>query len=151
MPQEYKGIFGHRQHIAGLGAAIKKFNDIMNAYGAKGDGLADVFYKGAKKIRNSARNNIRHEKSGNLRRGIVAKKFKPGISEKPGAFCGINYKISPHAHLVEYGHVASGWYEGGGHVPAYPFFRPAIDMNAASIMIDIKKEMWTKMLRAARS
>lgn len=39
-------------------------------------------------------------------------------------------KVSaPHAHLVEYGHVASGWYKkqaGSQHVPPHPFVAPAV-------------------------
>jgi len=150
MPRQYKGAFGYRQHIDGLGAALAKFQKIMNAYGATGDRLVDTFYKGAKMIRDSARGNIRHEVKGNLRRGIIAKKFDPGIPQKPGAFTGIDYNIAPHAHLVEYGHVASGWYQGGEHVPAYPFFRPAIDTNKVRVMMMIKREMQTQIQRAAR-
>jgi hypothetical protein len=61
-----------------------------------------------------------------LKRGIVAKKFKVKVPGKPAAFVAINYGIAPHAHLVEFGHAASGWYKrlGGTRVKAHPFFRP---------------------------
>ena len=61
-----------------------------------------------------------------LKRGIVAKKFAVKLPGKPAAFVAINYGIAPHAHLVEFGHAASGWYKrmGGKRVPAHPFFRP---------------------------
>ncbi|MFA5376962.1 MAG: hypothetical protein WC455_14525 [Dehalococcoidia bacterium] len=60
-----------------------------------------------------------------LKRAIVAKKFREKLPGKPAAFVAINYGIAPHAHLVEFGHEASGWYKnkGGGKVPAHPFFR----------------------------
>ena len=58
---------------------------------------------------------------GNLKHGIVAKKFRHKIPGQPATFVGINYRIAPHAHLVEYGH-------GGPHpAPAHPFFRPEVD------------------------
>jgi len=150
MYRQYSGTFGHRQHITGLPEAIASFTRIMNAYGATGDRLVDTFYKGAKMIRDSARGKIKHHRDGDLQRGIIAKKFDPGIPQKPGAFTGIDYNIAPHAHLVEYGHVASGWYQGGEHVPAYPFFRPAIDTNKVRVMMMIKREMQTQIQRAAR-
>jgi HK97 gp10 family phage protein len=34
-----------------------------------------------------------------------------------------------YAHLVEYGHKASGWNKGGKDVPAQPFFWPAVRLN----------------------
>lgn len=150
MYRQYAGTFGHRQHISGLGEAIASFHRVMDAYGATGDKLIDVFYKGAKMIRNSAQGNIKREVKGNLRRGIIAKKFDPGIPQKPGAFTAINYGVSPHAHLVEYGHVASGYYKHGPHVPAYPFFFPAVETNRVRIMMMIKKEMQSQIQRAAR-
>lgn len=61
-----------------------------------------------------------------LRNAIVAKKFAKPVTGKPAAFVAIdrNPKTgAPHAHLVEFGHEASGWYEGHERVPAHPFFR----------------------------
>jgi hypothetical protein len=139
------GAIHEAQHIEGLSQALINFENIRNAYGAQGQSLIDPLYKCAEMIRDAARSNIRHEIKGNLRRGIKAGKFDPGYPEKPAAFTGIDYKISPHAHLVEYGHMTIS----GGHVPAYPFFRPAIDTNRTRIMMMIKKEMQTQIQKAA--
>ena len=56
---------------------------------------------------------------GDLRRGIVAKKFKSRGESL--SFVAIDYSIAPHAHWVEYGH--------GGPRPAkaHKYFRPVAD------------------------
>ena len=61
-------------------------------------------------------------KTGNLKRGIVSKinKRTAVFSDKGSAYVGANYKIAPHAHLVEFG-------ARGGEMPAQPFMRPAIE------------------------
>jgi len=68
------------------------------------------------------------ERGGNLKGGIVAKMFtnsRPGL---PGAFVAIDYRIAPHAHLVERGtaprYHASGKYVGA--MPPMPYFRPGV-------------------------
>jgi hypothetical protein len=45
----------------------------------------------------------------------------------PSVIAGVDLKRAPHAHLVEYGHIAVTR-EGRGvaQVPAYPFLRPAV-------------------------
>ena len=58
-----------------------------------------------------------------LKKGIVAKRFDSKLPGKPAAFVAIDYGIAPHAHLVEFGHEASGWYAGHERVPKHPFFR----------------------------
>ena len=58
---------------------------------------------------------------GNLKHGIVAKKFRHKIPGQPATFVGIDYRVAPHATLVEYGH-------GGPHpASAHPFFRLEVD------------------------
>lgn len=68
---------------------------------------------------------------GNLKRGIVAWAFSNQIKGRPAAFVAIDYRIAPHAHLVEFGH-------GGPH-PAgpHPFFRPAISSKRRKARKDI--------------
>ncbi len=58
--------------------------------------------------------------TGNLKRSAIAKLMPKKANYPPIAIAGIDRKIAPHAHLVEYGH-------GGPHpAPAHPFFRPAV-------------------------
>ena len=59
--------------------------------------------------------------TGNLKRSVVAKKYSRLTKGNPGAFVAIDYRIGPHAHLVEYGH------GGSNPAPAHPFFRPGVD------------------------
>ena len=76
---------------------------------------------GADIIAKEARTNA-PVKTGNLKRGIVSKinKRTAAFSDKGSAYVGANYKIAPHAHLVEFG-------ARGGEMPAHPFMRPAIE------------------------
>lgn len=40
-----------------------------------------------------------------MRRGVVAKAFKRQQAHNPAVFVGIDYKIAPHFHLIEFGTV----------------------------------------------
>jgi HK97 gp10 family phage protein len=62
-------------------------------------------------------------KTGRLRRAIFASR---GDKSKSSAIVGVNHKIAPHAHLVEFGHA------GPHPAPPHPFMRPAIEKNRAS-------------------
>lgn len=71
-------------------------------------------------LRDRARANVA-VKTGNLKRAIYA---AYGDTNKVTILVGVNYKIAPHAHLVEFGHA------GPHPAPPHPYMRPAI---AASI------------------
>ena len=75
--------------------------------------------------------------TGNLRRGIVAKKFQKKRKGNPAVFCGIDYRIAPHAHLVEFGHIAAN----GRHVGARPFFRRAIKESKDLVLFQIAQTL----------
>ena len=89
-----------------------------------------ALYDGAKFLKLQVKKNA-PVVTGNIKRSIVAKKFKKQGLYEPGAFVAIDRKIAPHAHLLEYGtearYDAAGAYRG--QMPAKPFFRPAIDSN----------------------
>lgn len=55
--------------------------------------------------------------TGNLKSGVVEKPFQHKIKDKPAAFVAIDYRVAPHAHLVEFGTV---------HSAPHPFWRPAL-------------------------
>jgi len=91
--------------------------------------IEDAFLAGARKFRDVARSKVK-VKTGNLKKGIVAKKFKTKIKGQPAAFVAIDRKIAPHAHLVEYGH------GGPNPAPPHPFFRPTLDEFANGTEIE---------------
>lgn len=94
---------------------------------------------------------------GNLRRSIQAKKFKRKIKKQPQVYVRVNWRIAPHAHLVEYGteffrmpikkKVLHFYHRGfeifakwAAPMPALPFFRPTIDKNKSRLEYQIEKE-----------
>jgi HK97 gp10 family phage protein len=80
----------------------------------------EVYLKAGLSIRDSAR--VRAPKrTGKLRESIFAAR---GDMNKPNAVVGVNYRIAPHAHLVEYGTVRSR---------PRPFLRPAIAASASQV------------------
>ena len=79
-------------------------------------------------------------KSGDLRDSIVVtppSASTPPYSQPGGAMLvpettavvTAGNKDVRYAHLVEYGHQASGWNEGGSVVPPHPFFWPAVRLH----------------------
>ena len=109
------------------------------------DKAEPILLDAAKVIANDARRRAPKGKTGNLRKGIVAKKTKRrggmtaalGLSagEAAPAITAIDFRKAPHAHLVEYGH-------GGPHpAPAHPFFRPAWDANREKVTRQIIEDI----------
>jgi len=122
MPGKYRSI-----GLEGVPELIAKFKDLDRLIDDKN--VEDGLLKAAKIIQASAKAKA-PVKTGNLRRGIVAKKFGKKRLRQPAVFCGIDYRIAPHAHLVEYGHIAAN----GKHVGARPFFRRAVDESRGQVM-----------------
>ncbi len=97
--------------------------------------LEERMLEAAKVIRDSAKNKAPLGPTGNLKRGIQAKTFSKKIPGEPASFCAINYKIAPHAHLIEFGTVKQS---------ARPFMRPAIDENISKIVGIIERGVRNK-------
>lgn len=72
--------------------------------------------------------------TGNLRQSPVAKAMPK--SRVPVVIAGIDRKIAPHAHLVEFGTVK---------MPAHPFFRPTWD----GLRDKVKRDIAAKTGKAA--
>jgi len=87
-----------------------------------------IIYRATDVITQEARRNAPTGETGNLKRGIVTKRW---ISKGYQSIflSAVDYKISPHAHLVEYGHRLIIKGQRRGKVNAYPFFRPAVDVK----------------------
>lgn len=80
--------------------------------------------------------------TGNLRKAIFAAHGDP---EKPNALVGVNHRIAPHAHLVEYGHA------GPHPAPPHPYFRPGIVDASPGMKEVIEKGLTGIIEEAARS
>jgi len=75
-------------------------------------------------------------KTGNLKRGIVARQNKVAAEflGQGSAYVGVDYRIAPHAHLVEFG-------ARGGEMPAQPFMRPAVEAKKNEVASAIEKDL----------
>ena len=78
--------------------------------------------------------------TGNLKAGIVGKQNKviAAFSGRGAAYVGANYKIAPHAHLVEYG-------GRGGQMPASGFMRKAIESTNTDAIKALEKDIINRM------
>jgi len=141
-----KGAWTRYSEIEGLGECIKKFKQIERAFGSRGEYLLTVLLHNATIIRDIARGLAPEGPTGNLKRGQVAKLYMYQIPDRPAAFAAIDYRIAPHAHLIEFGHLA----RDGSHVPAVPFFRPAIDGARTTIFRNMKQAMQIMIMQAAK-
>lgn len=141
-----KGAWTRYSEIEGLGECLKKFQQIENAFGGRSERLLGVLLRNAQLIRDTAKSLAPSGPTGNLKRGQVAKTYMYQIPDSPAAFAAIDYRIAPHAHLLEFGHLA----RDGGHVPAVPFFRPAVDAVRNTIFMNMKREMQTMIMQAAK-
>ena len=113
--------------IVSINGERELYNAIKNLAGRFDPGKIEGFIeKAANVITKQAKENAPVGKTGNLKRGIVTKKW---ISKGHQTIylSAVDYKISPHAHLVEYGHKLIIKGQKRGKVKAYPFFRPAVD------------------------
>ncbi|NCC05663.1 MAG: HK97 gp10 family phage protein [Deltaproteobacteria bacterium] len=112
--------------IAGLDATIAEVMDAMDA------NLKDI----AEYVEREAQTTLAyHDKTGMLR-----KKTKLKVSKyEDGGY--IVQARAPHAHLVEYGHVAipPGKLEGG-RVPPHPFMRPALENGVVYAILKLREQ-----------
>jgi HK97 gp10 family phage protein len=109
------------------------------------DKVEPVLLDAARVVAKDAKRRAPKGKTGNLKKGIVAKKTrrKGGVSAALGlnvgeaapAITAIDFRKAPHAALVEFGH-------GGPHpAPAHPFFRPAWDANREKVTRQIIEDI----------
>ena len=112
--REAKGAF----KVEGLVDITDKLAEVIDE--ANGKKAKEVYLSAAMKIRDGARTRA-PKRTGKLRESIFAAR---GDMNKPNALVGVNYRIAPHAHLVEYGTVKTR---------PHPFLRPAIAASAAEV------------------
>jgi HK97 gp10 family phage protein len=104
------------------------------------------------------------EDSGNLKKSL---KITTRLSKRQAAIMRREYKTEgkaaismfagpsalPHAHLIEFGTKPRYQKKTGkfvGQVKAQPFLRPAWDSKKDDVLNIFKKEMWTKIEKAAQ-
>lgn len=108
--------------IEGVAELQDKLASLINS--VVGKQAKNVYVKAALYGRDRIREITPVGKTGNLRRGVFA---AGGDANLPNALLGMNYKIAPHAHLVEFGHA------GPHPAPPHPYFRPGIARAASGI------------------
>ena len=114
-----------------LEANVKKINDSVDK-----EQTGKILIKQAEIIRDRIRDKAPQGPTGNLKRSPVAKLMPENASYPAIAIAGIDRKIAPHAHLVEF---------GTSRAPAHPFFRPAVDECQRQVMNNIKNELKDKI------
>lgn len=98
---------------------------------ATGDGVEAC----AESLAEIVRNNTPVGKTGNLKRAVGTKKLPNKWGYPPTTLVGVDYKIAPYQHLVEFG-AGPRYHKSGksvGAMPASGFFRRSIDQAAGRI------------------
>ena len=96
-------------------------------------------YTGAAIIGRDSIRGLIHSVTGRLTSAIFAAR---GEENAPNALLGVNQKIAPHGHVVEFGH------GGGSPAPPHPYFRPGI-VAALSAMAERIKTGLARVLENA--
>lgn len=138
--------------IEGLDRLMKRFGEISKTYGVRGERLEPALMKAARFMRSNIQTEAPVGPTGNLRRSVVAKKFSHSLKDRPAAFCAIDYRTGPHAHLVEYGTSARAWKSGKstGIMPANPFFTRGFLKSVSTVNMILKREIQELLKRTAR-
>jgi HK97 gp10 family phage protein len=102
----------------GMEAVLAKLANVVDK--VTGKAAKEVFLAAGIKLRDGARARV-PVRTGKLKKAIFASR---GDENKPNVLVGVNYKIAPHAHLVEYGTVRTH---------PHPYLRPALAVTAAEM------------------
>jgi len=112
----------------GLAELDKAFYELMMV--ENDPELINAFLNEAKGFKNAIKEEapIGKKRGGNLKRSVVAKKFRS--KGKSVAFVGIDYRVAPHAHLVENGTI---------HSAPNPFFTRGVNRRISQFGDFIKR------------
>lgn len=102
----------------GMAEVLRNVSNVIDK--TTGQKVKRVYMDAGLRLRDAAKANA-PVKSGRLRKSVFAAYGDPA---KANVLVGVNYKIAPHAHLVEYGTV---------NAPPHPFLRPAITQTKSEI------------------
>lgn len=123
--------------IEGDEELIRKMRNLGDA--VKGSQPERLYLRAAKVIRDDAKERAPVGPTGNLRRGIVAKVLDRMGRKVAPAMVGINFRIAPHAHLLEFGTVK---------MSPRAFFRPAVRAQEQRVK-DILRKGFKKIIEKA--
>jgi HK97 gp10 family phage protein len=123
--------------IQGIEELTEKAEKIADAVSHKnmGEGLL----KRAEAVRDRLKQRAPLGPTGNLRRSPMAKLMQEKSNMPAIAIAGIDRKIAPHAHLVEF---------GTSHSAPNPFFRPTIDEMKSGILKNIGEDAKSRIEKA---
>ena len=113
--------------IEGILETANKLKQISNCL--KGKAMGDTLLKQAQVIAEDASDRAPLGPTGNLKRSPIAKLLPAKANYPIIAIAGIDRKITPHAHLIEF---------GTSKMSARPFFRPAVDAHRGKVVDNIK-------------
>ena len=157
--------------MQGYSELEKKYKHLINVVDEKQ--METALMKPARELQRAIRRKAPKGATGNLKRGVVAKRFKRKIKGHPAVFVAMDYIKAPHANLVEYGtgglryptekarkiKPGESWLTtiGGkvvrirhtGKMPARSFFRSTVDIQKSKIIDEISKAAWNVMEREA--
>jgi HK97 gp10 family phage protein len=109
--------------ITGVGQMLNNLEKLEKAVQKEAGNSA---MKSAEEIRDRIRQNAPLGPTGNLKRSPVARKYGNV------AIAGVDRKIAPHAHLVEF---------GTSRAPAHPFFRPAVSSKKNRVAENFREDI----------
>ena len=95
------------------------------------DETEPILVRGAEVMANSVRGRAPLGPTGNLRRGVVAKKLQRR-GDQPAAIAAMDYRIAPHAHFLE---------AGTKYMAARPFFGPGVASSRDEAIEQITSEI----------
>ncbi len=137
--------------VKGLEELRRRVGSILTVL--DGRDVENVLVGGARVILAEARRRAPRGPTGNLIRSIKAKKGRRRGRLFSIAFCAVDRKIAPHAHLVEYG--TGPRYQKRpkkyvGEMPAKPFFRPAVEATKAEVALKVNRGIMQLLGRKLR-
>ena len=119
--------------LEGLEDVLGRLENVIDR--TTGKEAKEIMLKAGLILRDDARDRAPVQ-TGALKRAIFAAR---GDENKPNVLVGVNYKIAPHAHLVEFGTVKTN---------ARPYMRPAIS-SASPKMAQTMKDGFEKIIKDA--
>lgn len=138
---------GKAAQIEGIPELQEKISAIINR--ATGDQVKKIWMQAALEMRDAARDYcpvapgpITHYEKGKPPRIIPPGLLKSAIfaaygeRDKPDVLMGVNHRIAPHAHWLEF---------GNSRIPAQPYMRPAISLMR-STCVQIIADGYRKLL-----
>lgn len=118
---------GKAVRLEGIPEIAANVNKLLKTVGGDkgrkvGDEVKRVLMGGALVVRDEARDLV-PVRTGKLKSAIFA---AYGDEKQPNVIVGVNYRIAPHAHLVEFG-------ARGGEMPPQPYMRPAVTATRSKV------------------